>query len=338
MMGAALSACFAIITCFVSNNLGARFEHRQETIQMQLAILEGRPYVLDGSLVYFGGFQNRVLFPLVLKGTSSWGEAVGVGSIGQWFLALELITAFAAFVVVWQLLRKHAGASPKLAAVGLGLLTYELIFTFNQGWEHPTDFPDVAFTALMLWAAIARQRAALFVIAVLAALNRESAVFGGFLWCVLHAFDSRLRLQPIELAFGALVSLSAFICALGVRLYLGGVAALAQGNFDDFAHSMARLTNDLAAVLHPNPSSWPVLLAAMIAVPGIWIWWNRARIRERDKRLLVSAAVIFIISVVFGQLPELRDFITSIVLVVFVAAASEGWATRFSTLTAARAA
>jgi len=92
-----------------------------------------------------------------------------------------------------------------VAAVGLGLLAYELVFTFAQGWEHPTDFPDVALTGLWLWAAMAGRRWGLLAVALGAAFNRESAAFAGVLWLVLYGFTVRWTARLSELAFGILI-------------------------------------------------------------------------------------------------------------------------------------
>jgi hypothetical protein len=323
LVGAQLSGALAIFLCFISNNLNPRFQHRAETIQQQLAILQGQPYAFDGVPTYYGAFQNRVLFPLALRGAVSLGPLDSARAIGPTYLVLVLATAFGALLVFWYLLRKQAGASPKLAAAGLGLLAYECVFTFNQGWEHPSDFPDVAFTALLLWAALSHRRLSLLALTLVAGLNRESAVFAGVLWCCLYAWTAPARLRARELAFGAAVSGIGFLFVVGVRWYLGGARAVSDGNFSEIPVALTKIANDLSVALHPTPASWPILLLAMLALPGVWLWWNRAQIDERHGQLLVASGVIFLISVVFGQLSELRDFLTTIVIVAYVAVAVE---------------
>jgi hypothetical protein len=44
---ATLALCVAIVICYVSENLNARFAHRTETINEQRAILERTPFVPD---------------------------------------------------------------------------------------------------------------------------------------------------------------------------------------------------------------------------------------------------------------------------------------------------
>jgi hypothetical protein len=208
---------------------------------------------------------------------------------------------------------------------GLGLLTYELVFTFAQGWEHPTDFPDVALTGLWLWAAVAGRRWGVLAIAVAAAFNRESAAFAGVLWLVLYGFSGRWTPRIPEVAFGILLSVASYATVLGIRWFFGGARSLTQNtNVDDVAGTLPRLTEAVTRFLeHPTPWSWPVLLIAMAALPGLWIWVNWSCLGRRERRVLLAAVVILVLSVPFSNLDEPRDFMTSVVLVVFVAVAGE---------------
>jgi hypothetical protein len=317
----AISGAFAVLVGFVSTNLNSRFEHRAETIQQQFAILAGGPYPIDGVFTEVGAYQNRVLFPLGLEALSG----LTAGSVGQWYLLLRLATAFGAFITSWYLLRRRTNARRMVAAVGLGLLAYELVFTFAQGWEHPTDFPDVALTGLWLWAAMAGRRWGLLAVALGAAFNRESAAFAGVLWLVLYGFTVRWTARLSELAFGILASVASYALVLGIRWSCGGSTDLTHNtNALDFAGTLPRLWEAVTHFLeHPTPWSWPVLMLAMVALPGLWIWVNRSYIGAREWRVLIASVAILVLSLPFASLDEPRDFMTSIVLVIFVAVAGE---------------
>jgi hypothetical protein len=327
LVGSLVSSGFAILVTFVSNNLAARFAHRAETIQQQFAILQGQPYPIDGVPVYFGAFQNRVFFPLLLQSFATLGGG-NAAWIGASYLLLMLASAFGAFLAFFCLLRAQTEASPKLAAAGLGLLAYELVFTFNQGWEHPSDFPDVGLTSLLLWAAVAHRRLSLLLLTMLASLNRESSLFAGVLWCSLYAFRPRIALQPRELAFGAAVSGLGWLVVTSARWYFGGLQAVSDGNLRDIPVVLTKLAHDFNDLFHLTPSSWPILLLGMVLLPLVWLWGNRREVRERDWRLLGASAAIFAVSLVFGQISELRDFLTNIVVVSFVVVAVEARAAR----------
>lgn len=327
MMVATVTTSLALLTVFVSVNLAGRFDHRAEIIQQQFAILAGGPYPINGTPNDVGAYQNRVMFPLALQ----VGVELGVGSVGEWYLLLRLATACLAFSVLWLLLRQVAHAQPRLAIIGLGLLSYELIFTFSQGWEHPTDFPDVAVTCLWVWSTLTRQSRTTLALCVLAAFNRESAAFAGVLWIAVNGFSSAGKIQRRQIGFGVLLSAASYVAVLAIRWIFGGPNAVVNNtNVSDLLGTLPRFVETSRAFLtHPTPWSWPVLLVAMAVIPLGWIWTNRAWLRSRETRMLVAAAAIAILSLPFSSLDEPRDFMTSVVLVLFVAVAAEaGHSTR----------
>jgi len=321
LTAATVVCCLALLAVFVSTNLTGRFDHRTETIQQQFAILAGGPYPINGEPNDVGAYQNRVLFPFVLR----LGTSVGIVSVGEWYLLLRLATAAMAFLVVWWLLRAVAQAQPRLAIIGLGLLTYELIFTFSQGWEHPTDFPDIAITGLWVWAALSQRKFAIFFLSLLAAFNRESAAFAGVLWIALYGISSGRSLQPRQIGFGMLLSVASYATVLAIRWSFGGFTAVIDNtNVSDLLQTLPRFGETLRSFLaHPTPWSWPVLLAAMAILPLGWIWANRISLGLREKRMLLAAAAVALLSLPFSSLDEPRDFTTSIVLLIFVAVAAE---------------
>jgi len=321
---AVLSLALAVFVCYVSNNLHPRFEHRSETIAQQVAILAGEPYPIDGVPTYFSVFQNRVVFPLALAATTAVMGRLGLGGVGQWYLLVRLGAAFGAFFVFWFLLRRVARAGPVIAGAGLGLLAYELVFTFNHGWEVTSDFPDVAFTALMLWAALAYRRWALLLVAVLASFNRESSIFAGVFWLVLYGLGPRWTVRPREVAFGLLLIVVSYATVLGVRWWFGGAKALSAVNLQYGADSAGRLLDAAGEVLkQPSPSSWPVLLLAALAVPALWLYRNRDWLGATERRLVLLAVVLLPLCVVFGTPSELRIYTTAFVVLVYVATAGE---------------
>jgi hypothetical protein len=319
-----LSCSLAVFVCYVSNNLHPRFEHRSETIAEQVAVLAGESYPINGVPTYFSVFQNRVIFPLALAATTGVTGRLGLGGIGQWYLLVRLGAACCAFLIFWYLLRRVARAEPVIAGAGMGLLAYELVFTFNHGWEVTSDFPDVAFTALMLWATLTHRRWSLLLVAVLASFNRESSIFAGVIWLFLHGIGPRWRLRLPEIAFSLLLIVVSYATVLGVRWWFGGAKALSAVNLEYGSSSWGRLVEAVDAVLkQPSLSSWPVLLLAAVTVPGLWLYRNRDRLGAQLRRLVLLAGVLFLLSVVFGTPNELRIYMTSLVVLAYVATAGE---------------
>ncbi len=314
-VGIVLSFSFAILTAFVSNNLHPRFEHREETIQEQLAILQGQSYVIDGKLIYFPEFQNRVLFPALLTAAS----LLRPSALGGIYLILRLLTIFLAFLVFWFLLLLVGSVSPRTAALGLGALAYVLIFTFNHGWEHPTDVLDVIFISLLLALCLRKRRLAVILVTVLASANRESSPFVGVIWLALYGISAGRKLNRSEIAFGLGLMVVGVVSVLSIRYLFGGAKAFAPQTMSIFL--MGSFLHDAIAPL--SPSSWLVLLVAMILPLAVWIGSNRQRLTGVEKRLLLAGIAIACIAPIFGIIEELRFFIPAAVILIFVACCAD---------------
>ncbi len=314
--GLVLSAAFAVAICYVSNNLNGRFQHRQETIAQQYAIIHGESYKLDGIDNYFPQFQNRVLFGFTLHYVA---DGLGLQR-GKVYLVLRLLSAFAACFLFWQLLTTVAGAGPRLAAAGVGLLCFSLIFTFNHGWEHPTDFLDVIAITSMLWASVRRHYVGLIVLSLVTAANRESSVFGGLIWLFIWGRTIDGRWDLLEGFKGLFATGLSGLAVLFLRFLLGGPGAVAGPVTREWIGVLVSFFDFFRA---PTPSGWP-LLALMMFVPiGWWGWLNQGRHGWMQKRLVYCALVVAILCSFLAIISELRGLIPPLVMVTFAAVATE---------------
>jgi hypothetical protein len=338
-----LSCALAIFVCFVSGSLSSRFAHRNESIQQQFAVLNGAPLLFDGKDHGLREWRGRILFPLTFATISSASNAL---SVSQWFLLLRTLSAVAAFGAFWFVLRKTVGGDVRLTAAGMFLLAYEVIFTFSEGWENTTDFGDVGFTALFLWAIVTARRWWLAGIVLLATLNRESSVFAGLIWLFVYALGRRFSIRPREVAFGVGLSVVAYAEALLVRTVMpqptaatavgGAAGSLATpsdpGYVGQLGHAIGfwnRLAFDVSDFLHhATPTSWPVMWLALLTPAVAWIWLNRSCMRTLHRRLLLAAVCIFPITLMYGTISELREYLTPLVMLAYVAVALEGERTR----------
>ncbi len=305
---------FALMTLFVSNNLHPRFEHRAETIAQQFAILQGKPYLLDGVPTYFPEFQNRILFPIFL----SLATALHVGSDSEVYLVLRTLTAFAAFIVFWWLLQTRS-VSLRVASVGMGALAFVLVFTFNHGWEHPTDFLDVIFVALFVWACVSKHRLLAMGLAIVASANRESSPFIGVIWFVLYAVDEQWRFNWKEGVFAIGLSVLAYVTVLTIGFAFGGVAALAPQT--TAVIWLGKFL--LEALANPSPSAWPLLLVAMVLPLALWIGANWRPASFQTRRVLLAGIAIALIAPLFGIIKELRFFIPAATVLIYGACLAE---------------
>jgi hypothetical protein len=307
-LGVFLALFAATSLCFPSSEIFSRRSHRDEAVQHQLAIATHVPMQIDGHPSDISEYRSRVLVPFALLTLKRWHV---LKSDVDRFMALRLVSAvvffFVAFVFAFRVVR---GAVVEALAF-TGLLAIWLVISFNAAWEIPTEFPELTFLMFATWAAIAGHRVALLLVTVVAALNRESAMYYSVLWGALWAFErGTVRLR--EAAFAGLVGLVAFagtvILRTQLRLQDGDLA-----NHVMVGKNIQATIRALAAL--PSPT-WLVPLVTGTAglVTLIVMSWSRL---DRVSRALVStAAVISLPSFVFANIGELRVFLPSVVIAV----------------------
>jgi hypothetical protein len=316
-----LSIAFGIFVCSVSNKIVNRQDRRSESVEMERNILRGMPFHHAGRLIYLPPWQNRVLFPLFLE----LGIRLGGFSPNGWYLAVRFFFAVLMFATFWYLLRTDGRAGPKLTAIGQLLLANILALTFMSPTEMTSDLPEALFAALFISASVRKQRLPLVVLGVIAAANREASAFAGVIWFFLYAFDEHYRINWREGLFSGFVSLSSYGCALGLRYAFGGSQAVgARTQFLTLRNTYYQIAG---LVLHPTPFSWAGLFICAALPCALWISSNRRALQSSHKRLLAASLAIALISLFFGNISELRTFISSIVIVVFVAVSAESAAT-----------
>jgi hypothetical protein len=311
-------ACLALGVVFVSGYLGDRQKFRSEVIRMQFDLLQGKDYVLNGRPMYLPSFQNRVLFPLALLAVTQ----TGVLDANDAFVFLRLFTAWLALLTVWWVARSISDCSPKLAAAGTLLLAFSLIFTFQFAWEHPTDLLDVFFIALMTWAVVKKRVWLLLGIALVAALNRESAAFAGVLWAFCYALDEKRRVQLGELGRALVLIAVPYAAVLALRFIFGGARAISANT--QMVTAFASLQNDFKILTdYLTPFNWLALALALFIPPLLWLATNWRATIVLQRRFVYAALVFILISFLFGIVSELRIFIPSVVILILMGVWSE---------------
>lgn len=311
-LGAVLAcSMLALLLCDVSNNLHARVATRDDAIQQQFALLEGRPLPFGGHTAPMKMWRNRILFPWLLEAANR----TSLMTLTQAYAVVRFATAVVALLAFWWVVRRAPGASADRALLGCGLLTYMLLFTIlSFGLDIPSDFPDAALAAMTLWAVITTKRGWIIVFAAIAATNRESAAFAGLLWLCVHGVSDARRAKLGEWAFAAALSSGAYALVTALRALFGSQYAETAQVFA-FASIKFWLTGFLR---HPGLNGWPLLAIAMWGLPLIVLWPRRRDLDSNQTRLLAGAGVIALVSAVFGSINELRVFIPSIVIVAYV--------------------
>ena len=301
----------ALLVTAVSTQLRFRNASREDTIQQQHAILSGEPLKFDGRPAPWADvWRNRILFPLLLKGIV---QAGGLNANDAYILA-RFLTAFAMLASLWWALRYAKLAEERGALAAVAVLSFMQMFVFiSYGRESPSDFLDAAFISILTALCLRKQRFATLLVAIFASANRESSAFAGVIWCCLHWRDER-GLNFREIAWSAFVCIAAFVATAGLRHWMG-----ATHTADAQAFVLFKGWQHLKVFLSfPTPFGWPVCAVAMLLPPLALIWNRRRQLTSATLSLLLATALITLISMVFGELSELRVFVPSLTLIAIV--------------------
>ena len=275
-----LSGCLAIFSCFISANLSGRFEHRPESVNHQFAILNGLPHREEPPQ-----FQSQVLFPILLSGVTKMHLMSDLHS----FIVLRIITAFIAYLVFFLVCTQVEGMPVKTAGIGAGALAYALVFTFNHPWEHPTDFPDVAFFSIFLGLALQRRPVLLALVVLLATLNHQTAAFAGVIWLAMWGLESKLKPRWREVAYSCALVVGSYAVSTAVKFWFGGKGQ----SVGYMMNGWLTIEKFIDALRHPTPYQWPILLVAMVLPVSLWLWSNRAAV-QGDVRQLIWASLLIV--------------------------------------------
>jgi hypothetical protein len=294
--GLLMAFSLATAVCFVSNNLYARVEHRDETVAQQSALLHRQPLVFDGNPGDLPEFRNRLMVPLAMSAVTR----ISTISDREPFLGLRWLTAFICFATLWWFASVVCESSFVVSAFGLTLLALFFTLSFNHPWEHPTDFPDATVMVVAVWAAVTRRYPAAMAVATIGALNRESAAFAGVIWMFV-ATDWKQRWW-LGIAQGAAVAAVALLMTTLIR-------RLADLPGSNVVNSVA--AGDLGAILavamrHPF-MSWAMMLAAAALVPVgcvLFEYWGSDS--GEGRRVAYAGFVVAALSVTIGRAEEIR--------------------------------
>jgi hypothetical protein len=252
-------------------------------------------------------WQNRVLFPLFLLGIRALGH--GLISIGQvWRIArlgaavFAYLGAYFAFVRITRDLR--------FAVVAIALITYGYLWTtMSAGWEAGGDFFDIFFLAMFALCSIQKNYLWMLVAVVMAASNRESALFGGIVWaCVAYARE-RFTVRALrDYAFGLFCVLLAALTVYLLRaLFAPGIA---------IKQSLGIIT----VLVHWRWLLMPFGSVSMIAAaifPLAWIALHLQKPLPKEAKGLFWATLICgVITGTFGRMEETRIWVPCLVLAV----------------------
>ncbi len=259
-------------------------------------------------------WQYRVLSEWIaelfvrIAGLLSIGSEVAVG-----FIALRLVQNAAIFLLAFALYRKLSGSS-LLGLLGILLLAASMANAYYDNDLSFNTYFDVLFYLLAAWLLIARRYYAVVILALFAALNRETSGIIPFLMAAT-ILDERARpaLRKLAPALLALVLFAVVFLVLrwlypGRPLYIPykhppGVPLLLYNVTRQFTWEQLWRTLGLAPLLGlAFLPTWPRLWKwyFLILCPTWFIIHSFASVMAETRLFLVPLALIFIPGVLFA--------------------------------------
>lgn len=295
------AVCIVFCCAFISAQLSFRLRQSTtvEMIENDRAILAGRATLPE--------FQNRILAPAAFAAVKTLSGGL-LGDLQVW-KAIRLLSALIAFAIVYMCAARLSGNSEGRALAACALLAYAYAWTaMMHQWELSSDFLDMAFIALMVFFSTLDRVAAVFMVAILAAFNRESAAFAGIILAT-QAW-SRTDVSRNRIAWGALCTAAALILVDVIRWLLSG------------QHTQRQMLGLLVTV---REWRW-LLLPYGAGTSGIAMFLPLALLLKRQthswtptqRGLVIAAAVVAAITCVFGSVGELRVLLPVYVVLLFV--------------------
>jgi hypothetical protein len=305
-LGGAVLAHFSMAT-------HPRFLNLRAAVDSQVAILDRRIFVFEGVPVEFPSWRNRVLVPLAMKAVTTVTRA----SDSQAYLVVRWASACAALAAFAWLARVATGAGWWLAGGGALVFAFSLFPTFLHLYEVPSDFFDAAFFSLLIGFALRKQRA-LFIAALLVGLlNRESAIFALAAWWLVHAWPFKREAFSRESLFCAALAIIGSALVTGLRLANGMLTSAANNGLQPFAPLTmlrAHWTMVLDYLHHPTYGNPLFFLGAYLLFVALVALAVGRSLPPVLQRLGWLAAGLYVLSIAYGNIDELRINIPALVI------------------------
>src|SRR5262245_49141977 len=137
-----ISAIIALsaILVFVSHSI--TFQHIEESIHAQFALLRGEPFIADGKPIVIHPFYNRILFPAVFVFLRN--ILPGPTDV-QIFLGLRFLSFLLCLTAIYIAAHRRWRSSTSDPLLASSILALSMVPTFNHAWVHSSDIFDLTF-------------------------------------------------------------------------------------------------------------------------------------------------------------------------------------------------
>jgi hypothetical protein len=287
-------------------SLSLRIGTRGDTIHNMSNILYGRPMVFGDDSSAIHPFYNRILFPSLLM---AFSRGVGLLSEGQWYILLRIASCIFALAAFALACRRGLQAAPGRLELATALMALSMIASFTFPWEDPTDVIDAGAQALAVLAALGGRFGLCLAIALVFAMNRESAAYAAITWFILASVRPWGRRVTESVAIGT----ASYALAVVVRLLISQTGTL---NWLPLAHNIEALLDALRPFTFVN---WLGVLLAVTVLLTCCIDFGRPLAR----RFATLAALFTGPAVLFGYVNDLRVFLPCAVMLCFAVASGK---------------
>jgi hypothetical protein len=154
-------------------------------------------------------------------------------------------------------------------------------------------------------------RLALFIVTIVAAFNRESAMYYSVLWCALWAYE-RGTVRSREVAFAVLLGIVAFAGTLVLRTQFR-LPHADLANHVMLGSNVQAIMSALAQL--PSPT-WLIPLVTGGVALLIMILTSWPRLDHVSRALVLTTGIISLPSFVIANIAEVRVFLPSTLLAV----------------------
>jgi hypothetical protein len=297
-----ISAIIALsaILVFVSHTV--TFQHLEESINMQFALIRGEPFIADGQPIVISAFYNRILFPVIFV---FFRRILPNLTDVQVFLGLRFLSFLLCLTVIYIAAHRRWHSSTSDPLIVNSVLALSMVPTFSYAWVHSSDIFDLTFCFFMFLYVVEGKFVLAFLVACLTAINRETGAFAAIaLVCIAFGKQRFQWIAPRAIMLAFIPYLAAVLVrklVAGSQIPLGSTGQWYTG----FSYNFAFL---IEAFKRPSPVGWPILLFASMVLP--WLAFLRRRTTPDFKFRVASAFLaIFVITAAIGINKEVRTFI-----------------------------
>lgn len=278
------------------------------TLAVERSMVSGEPVEVQGQILY--PIYNRILFPFAF---SQLAKLAPPEAVPHLFVGARFVAFAACFFLMFASIDARAARSGANAMATC--LVTGIAFTMTV-IHHPEPVSsDILDLMIMYFAFLYLMEGRIviaFVLACLTAVNRETGAFAGIAYFLLRAGNER----PVRLlATSAALTLIPFVLAIAVRrmVFQGEIPAATLGQWMvGLPVNLATMATD---VLRFNPANNFYVLAATIGLPALLLIC-RDLPSPLKVRVFASCIAIFIVSLMFGMVREIRVFMPCISLLL----------------------